>query len=305
MEIQFEKPSMKYKPGQWLFLNCPEVSGGQWHPFTITSCPFDPYISVHVRQVGDFTRDLADALGTGPQQKQYFDELEEEYGTEGMECFDVQPAMGEGFPRLRVDGPYGAPAEDVFANEVAVLIGTGIGVTPFASILKHIYNLRAQSDLPKRLRRVEFFWICRDTSSFMWFQSLLISLETQSLNASDGMGDDFLRIHTYLTKQMNLDEATEIILGSVGTEKDPLTELRSRTNYGRPNFKKLLPAMRNGIIDQRYMPNLGTPSPDSKNKNTEVGVYFCGPSAASRDIKKACQIADSKEVKFKFWKEHF
>jgi predicted ferric reductase len=50
MEIQFSKPSMKYKAGQWLFLNCPSVSRTQWHPFTITSCPFDPYISVHVRR---------------------------------------------------------------------------------------------------------------------------------------------------------------------------------------------------------------------------------------------------------------
>ncbi|KAK4932521.1 hypothetical protein LTR66_015967, partial [Elasticomyces elasticus] len=51
VEIQFRKPSMQYKAGQWLFLNCPSVSAQQWHPFTITSCPFDPYISVHVRQV--------------------------------------------------------------------------------------------------------------------------------------------------------------------------------------------------------------------------------------------------------------
>lgn len=41
-------------------------------------------------------------------------------------------------PSLRVDGPFGAPAEDVFKSEVAVLIGTGIGVTPWASVLKEI-----------------------------------------------------------------------------------------------------------------------------------------------------------------------
>jgi NADPH oxidase len=32
-------------------------------------------------------------------------------------------------PVLKIDGPYGAPAEDVFHSEVAVLIGAGIGVT--------------------------------------------------------------------------------------------------------------------------------------------------------------------------------
>ena len=37
---------------------------------------------------------------------------------------------------IHVDGPFGAPASDIFRAEHAVLIGTGIGVTPFASILQ-------------------------------------------------------------------------------------------------------------------------------------------------------------------------
>jgi NADPH oxidase len=49
VEIQFSKPSFKYKAGQWLFLQVPSISKYQWHPFTITSCPYDPHISVHVR----------------------------------------------------------------------------------------------------------------------------------------------------------------------------------------------------------------------------------------------------------------
>ncbi len=36
-------------------------------------------------------------------------------------------------PAVRLDGPYGAPAEDVFGAEVAVLIGAGIG-TMFCAI---------------------------------------------------------------------------------------------------------------------------------------------------------------------------
>src|ERR1700712_2012109 len=128
---------MKYKPGQWLFLNCPSVSYHQWHPFTITSCPYDPYVSVHVRQLGDFTRDLANALGAGPLQAKLYDSLD----PNGM--YEIAVEQGQRMPTLRIDGPYGAPAEDVFANEVAVLIGTGIGVTPFASVLKHIWHLRS------------------------------------------------------------------------------------------------------------------------------------------------------------------
>ncbi|KAK0261515.1 hypothetical protein LTR29_006292 [Friedmanniomyces endolithicus] len=298
VEIQFRKPSMRYKAGQWLFLNLPSVSTTQWHPFTITSCPFDPYISVHVRQVGDFTRSLASALGAGPEQASLYDELDP------MGMYEVALANGVEMPRLRIDGPYGAPAEDVFENEVAVLIGTGIGVTPWAAILKNIWHMRLSPNPPKRLRRVEFIWVCKDTTSFEWFQALLSSLEAQSLSMT-GPGEqaEFLRIHTYLTQKMDVDTAQNIVLNSVGMDKDPLTELSSRTNFGRPDFNRLLVGMREGILDQSYIP--GLVRPDGGKRKTEVGVYFCGPNVAARDIKKACKEATVRDVRFKFWKEHF
>ncbi|KAK3649370.1 hypothetical protein LTR56_006455 [Elasticomyces elasticus] len=298
VEIQFRKPSMRYKSGQWLFLNLPSVSTTQWHPFTITSCPFDPYISVHVRQVGDFTRSLASALGAGPEQASLYDELDP------MGMYEVALQNGVEMPRLRIDGPYGAPAEDVFENEVAVLIGTGIGVTPWAAILKNIWHMRLSPNPPKRLRRVEFIWVCKDTTSFEWFQALLSSLEAQSLSMTGpGEQTEFLRIHTYLTQKMDVDTAQNIVLNSVGMDKDPLTELSSRTNFGRPDFNKLLVGMREGILNQSYLP--GLLRPDGGKKKTEVGVYFCGPNVAARDIKKACKQATVQDVKFKFWKEHF
>lgn len=107
MEIQFRKPSMRYKAGQWLFLNVPSVSRTQWHPFTITSCPFDDYISVHVRQVGDFTRALGDALGAGSSQSKLYD------GLDPMGMYEIALQNGQTMPKIRIDGPYGAPAEDV------------------------------------------------------------------------------------------------------------------------------------------------------------------------------------------------
>jgi NADPH oxidase len=295
MEIQFRKPSMKYKAGQWLFLQVPDVSSQQWHPFTITSCPFDPYVSVHVRQVGDFTRALGDALGCGPTQDKEFD------GLDPMGIYEIALANGQKMPRLRIDGPYGAPAEDVFDNEIAVLIGTGIGVTPWASVLKNIYNLRSGVNPPRRLRRVEFIWICKDTTSFEWFQTLLSSLEYQSATAASAVGGaEFLRIHTYLTQRLDADTTANIYLNSVGTELDPLTELKTRTNFGRPDFKRLFGAMRAGLLDRTYMSGL-----DSEVLKTDVGVYFCGPSAAAREIKSAAKAVSNSQVRFRFWKEHF
>ena len=39
---------------------------------------------------------------------------------------------------IYIDGPFGAPSSNIFRAEHAVLIGTGIGVTPFASILQSV-----------------------------------------------------------------------------------------------------------------------------------------------------------------------
>ena len=298
MEIQFSKPSMKYKAGQWLFIQVPNVSSQQWHPFTITSCPFDPYVSVHVRQVGDFTRALGDALGCGPSQANDF----KQYDDNGI--YEIALQHGQQMPALRVDGPYGAPAEDVFDNEIAVLIGTGIGVTPWASVLKHIYNIRAGPDPPKRLKRVEFIWVTRSIESFEWFQTLLSSLEAQSARAAETHGGpEFLRIHTYLTQKVDKDTAANIYLNTVGNNLDPLTELRTKTQYGRPDFKRLFGAMRDGLMDQSYL-DVGDAKLTAQMRAT-VGVYFCGPSQAAREIKAACKETCNDLVRFRFWKEHF
>ena len=100
---------------------------------------------------------------------------------------------------------------------------------------------------------------------------------------------------------MDQDTQANIYLNTIGAESDPLTELRSRTNFGRPNFSRLFGAVRDGIQTGDYTRGLDI-SPSTKNT---VGVYFCGPNAAARDIKSACKEVSTRDVGFRFWKEHF
>lgn len=67
---------------------------------------------------------------------------------------------------------YGAPAEDVCSFECAILVATGIGVTPWASVLKTIIA-KHRSNTLKPLRRVYFIWLNRDASGFEWFASMV------------------------------------------------------------------------------------------------------------------------------------
>lgn len=84
--------------------------------------------------MGDFTRALGDRLGVGPsvvasmtQAAMKGVEKDVKDGTRGDFVELESTYDSSSLPGVRIDGPYGAPAEDVFNVEVAVLIGAGIG----------------------------------------------------------------------------------------------------------------------------------------------------------------------------------
>jgi NADPH oxidase len=100
LEIRFRKKSMATpQPGQYIYVKCFSLAKFEWHPFTVTSASEEDYVSVHIRTVGNWTKELAKSLAKYP--------------------LDV--------PRLSIDGPYGSPADDVFNYDGVVLVGAGIG----------------------------------------------------------------------------------------------------------------------------------------------------------------------------------
>lgn len=79
-----KKNGFTMEPGQYIFLQCPAVSWLEWHPFTLTSAPEEPFFSVHVRAVGDWTQELLAECGANnnlclePWQLPRFDEVPKE-----------------------------------------------------------------------------------------------------------------------------------------------------------------------------------------------------------------------------------
>ncbi|XLR43916.1 hypothetical protein S83_028576, partial [Arachis hypogaea] len=59
LALHMSKPQgFKYTSGQYIYVNCSDVSPFQWHPFSITSAPGDDYLSIHIRTLGDWTSQL-------------------------------------------------------------------------------------------------------------------------------------------------------------------------------------------------------------------------------------------------------
>ncbi|WKT49110.1 Ferric reductase transmembrane component-like domain [Fusarium oxysporum f. sp. vasinfectum] len=280
-EIQMKKEHTKTRAGQYIFLCCPAVSLWQYHPFTLTSAPEEDYISVHIRCVGDFTKELSKALGCDWSKKREpgGNDSSKVVGLTGRDS-EIDPAIRRVLPRVYVDGPFGSASEDVFKYEVSVLVGAGIGVTPFASILKSIWYRMNYPQKKTRLAKVYFFWICRDFDSFEWFRSLLLAVEAQDL-------DHRIEIHTYLTAKIKADDATNIMINDANADKDTITGLRSPTNFGRPNWDMIFRGIR----------KLHSPA--------EAGVFFCGPKGLGSSLHTYCNKYTEPGFSFVWGKENF
>ncbi|KAL0942317.1 nadph oxidase 4 [Colletotrichum truncatum] len=104
----------KYQAGQYVFLQVPKISTFQWHPFTVSICKGREF-QLHIKTDGNWTKKLRD-LG----------------GETGESQIDVG-----------INGPFGAPAQRFYDFSHSIIVGSGIGVTPFSGILA---DLQAKDD---------------------------------------------------------------------------------------------------------------------------------------------------------------
>ncbi|XP_076980063.1 NADPH oxidase 5 [Tamandua tetradactyla] len=200
-----------------------------------------------------------------------------------------------------IDGPYGSATRRIFASEHAVLIGAGIGITPFASILQsimyrhqkrkrlcpncqHSWTEGVQDDEMK-LHKVDFIWINRDQQSFEWFVSLLTKLEMDQ--AEENKDGCFLELHLYMTSALSKNDMKAIGLQMAldllakKEKKDSITGLQTRTQPGRPDWSKVFQKV-------------------ATEKKGKVQVFFCGSPALAKVLKSHCE-----QLNFKFFQENF
>ena len=127
--VYFRRPvTFDYKAGQWVKIASAAQNPGEFHSFTISSAPHEEYLSLHIRAVGPWTYNF----------RENYNPTNLQWTTLSLNSI--------------IDGPFGEGHQDWFRYEVAVLVGGGIGVTPFASILKelvHRFNIGARIECRK------------------------------------------------------------------------------------------------------------------------------------------------------------
>lgn len=236
------KPSglFPFYPGDYIKLRIPALSSGEWHPFTLSAAPQANTMDVHVRNNGNWSgalHNLANKLAVKGQV------LEAE-----------------------VDGPYASPSSSMYRSRVAVLVAGGIGVTPFASLLKSVLARRQQ--LPRGApveQIIHFHWLNRSQASYSWFIELLDTAEKQ-------LGERHFKLNIHLTSMArtlsNLVMQIAFDAYWKRLHKDPITDLHARTNAGRPNWDGIFRDIAKQYPEER------------------VDIYFCGPQGLGVAVRK-------------------
>ncbi|KAJ4766103.1 respiratory burst oxidase-like protein [Rhynchospora pubera] len=305
LTLHMSKPQgFRYRSGQYIFVNCAAVSPFQWHPFSITSAPQDDYVSVHIRTLGDWTRELKNVFSKVCQPPSD--------GRSGLLRADYDRDSHNSipnFPRVLIDGPYGAPAQDYKQYEVVLLVGLGIGATPFISIIKDIINNIGQLDSlspddlesaqhnmsynPNRssstfnTRRAYFYWVTREQGSFEWFRGVMNDVAEADKNG-------VIELHNYCTSVYEEGDARSALIAMLQQLNyakngvDVVAGTRVKTHFARPNWRS---------VYKRIALN---------HREKRVGVFYCGAPVLTKDLRQLAQDFSRKtSTKFEFHKENF
>ena len=148
---------LRYEPGQYFFLNIPDISLNEWHPFTATAILDDGIVFCIKRmnnkrqsQKGTWTQRLADRA----------------------QSWSSTP-LG-----MRLSGPFGHT--DFTSYEKLLLIAGGIGITPMIAIFAHLKKQQLLGRELGKLKTVQLIWMSRSVGEFRLFEEIF------SLLAEDG-----------------------------------------------------------------------------------------------------------------------
>lgn len=290
-----------------MFLNCAAVSPFEWHPFSITSAPGDDYLSVHIRTLGDWTRSLKVKFSECCQPP--------DNGKSGLLRADNLQGDGSpsALPKVMIDGPYGAPAQDYKQYEVVLLVGLGIGATPMISIVKDIVNnMKAMEEEEGRnmeegesgksarttpqkkngvnkfnTRRAYFYWVTREQGSFDWFKGVMNEVAEE-----DHKG--VIELHNYCTSVYEEGDARSALIAmlqSLNHAKngvDIVSGTRVKSHFAKPNWRSVY--KRIAVTYPR----------------ARVGVFYCGPPALTKELGQlASDFSRNTTTRYDFHKENF
>ncbi|XP_076296274.1 dual oxidase 1-like isoform X2 [Lasioglossum baleicum] len=244
--IVFSKPqNFHYKSGQWIRIACPALQTNEYHPFTLSSAPHEPNLCLHIRAIGPWTNKIRTRL-------------------------DPTITIDQHLPMIHIDGPYGECHQDWYKYDLSIMIGSGVGVTPFASILKDVVY-KSNHELNLECKKVYFLWITRTQEQFEWMVDIIRNIENVDTST-------IISSHIFITQFYQKFDLRTILLYICErhfqkiSNKSLFTGLKATTHFGRPNFLRFFMSV------QRLHPTIN-----------KIGVFSCGSPSVTEAVDTACK----------------
>lgn len=171
------------------------------------------------------------------------------------------------FPKILIDGPYGAPAQDYKKYEVVLLVGLGIGATPMVSIVKDIINNIKNKDMEDqdstteaalesgrgssssshnknknnkgfRTRKAYFYWVTREQGSFEWFKGIMNEVAEMDEK-------QMIELHNYCTSVYEEGDARSALIAMLQSLHhaksglDVVSGTRVKSHFAKPDWRQV------------------------------------------------------------------
>jgi len=255
LKIKFYRPpNMKVLSGQWIRFTCTSLAPEEFHSVTLTSAPHEDFLSVHIKAIGPWTWKLRNLF-----DKSINDKEEDK----------------DNPPKIRIEGPYGGGNQDWYKFEVAVMVGGGIGVTPYASILNDlVFGTSTNRYSGVACKKVYFLWICPSHRYFEWFIDVLRDVERKDVT-------NVLEMHIFITQFFHKFDLRTTMLYICENHfqrlcrRSMFTGLKAINHFGRPDMPSFLK-----FVQKKH------------SYVSKVGVFSCGPGAMTRSVTEGVEAVN-------------
>lgn len=247
-KISFDK-CMSYKPGQYINVVFPDYNKFQYHPFTLISCEEidKEKMTIAIKDSGNWTRNVLNLLKENQDRE------------------------------ILISGPFASSSDIIYDYDSVVLVSTGIGITPFISILKSLTHRYATNSLS--IKKITVIFVNNKNEQYDWFNEAMTV-------ASNIIPSNILDFNIFLTEKFSMDEINIIVKEDLNHMKY-YANTKILINYGRPDFVKILQK----VLKEKVTSN--------------IGVFSCSNESTNRSITRACDLLSSKNIKLDFYKEEF
>eukprot|EP00301_Raphidiophrys_heterophryoidea_P002083 c10977_g1_i1.p1 GENE.c10977_g1_i1~~c10977_g1_i1.p1 ORF type:complete len:436 (-),score=92.38 c10977_g1_i1:197-1504(-) len=300
VRVTFPKPAnFHYRGGQYMFVCVPGLTLFQFHPFSISSSPNSPNVTLHIRTLGDWTKALLNFVATKAKQQQK--------GTTASNSDIVEETSSCELDVL-LEGPYGSPMVDLDSEryKLFVLISGGIGITPMQSICNDLID---QNKRGRPIKKIFFVWTVRDRQMIDAVYDANEAAKASPGRLPSAFTPDVLERHSTapgsLMTPNSIDPTndrevlhTEFFMTKMRRESMPHVQdhMKSFLRFDRPSLPTIFDSLHAFASAQKTQDQSGA---------VRVAVLVCGPPSLISETRDMCHTKARDGVVFDFHGETF